>query len=290
MSRHDDYSDDMGPVLLDDATTEALLRGETTAPDEELAGVSAFLRAMRTSASQQPPPPSPALAALLRQGTPPQALGDVAAVPAPPRRGSLLRRWQGRVAVSALGLAIGLTGMVGAGAAGLLPGPVERFVAGLVETLTPLQLPDDGATARRGGGQTTPAPGLGGPATTVSGGGAGGPDGGPLTPGGAGSGSGPGVTTGSGTGPGSGGAPNPVAPGQGPSSGPGPRGPIPGITAPTVTTPTTLPTGRLPTAPTTTAPTLPSVTTPTIPPVPTTLPVTQPNTPRALNDGTGAPR
>ena len=181
MSRHGDYSDDMGPVLLDDATTEALLRGETTAPDEELAEVSAFLGEMRASASP-PPPPSPALAAMLRHGTQPQVLRDTAAVPASPHRESLVRRWQGRVAVSALGLAVGVTGMIGAGAAGLLPGPAERLVAGLVETLTPLHLPEDGrgATDRRGGGQPTPAAGQGGPATTVSGGGAVGPDGRPA--------------------------------------------------------------------------------------------------------------
>ena len=266
MSRHGDYSDDMGPALLDDATTEALLRGETTASDEELAGVSAFLREMRASASQPAPPPSPALAALLRHGTQPQALADAGAVPASPRRGTLLRRWQGRVAVSALGLAIGLTGTVGAGAAGLLPGPAERFVADLVETLTPLHLPDEsrGATDRRGGGQPTPAAGQGGGATTGSGGSGDGPDGGPATT--AGSGPRPGGTTGTGKAPSGGGAPNPGAAGQGPSSGPGP-----GITAPTVSAPTTPTTGRLPITPTTAAPALPSVTTPTIPPVSTTL-------------------
>lgn len=275
MSGHGDYSDDMGPVLLDDAATEALLRGETTASDEELAGVSAFLREMRTFASLPPPPPSPVLAALLRQGAPPQTLGDAVAFPASPRRVSLLRRWQGRVAVSALGFAVGVTGMIGAGAAGLLPGPAERFVEALVETLTPLHLPDDvgGGTDRRGGEQPTPAAGQGGPAATVSGGGATGSDGGPAATAGPGSGPPPG----SGTGPGGGGAPNP---GQGPSSGPGPSGgPGPGITAPTVTTPTTPTPGRLPTTPSTTAPTVPSVTTPTIPTVSTTLPVTRPTSP-----------
>ena len=284
MSGHDDYSDDMGPVLLDDATTEALLRGETTTSDVDLAGVSAFLGEMRASASHTPPPPSPVLAALLRQGTRPQVLRDAAAAPGSARRGSLLRRWQGRVAVSALALSVGVTGIVGAGAAGLLPGPAERFVAGLVETLTPLHLPEDGGgvTDGRGGRQTTPAPGQGGSATTMSGGGAVGPDGGPATTAGPGAGPRPGVTAGGGAGSG-GGAPHPGAPGSGPSSGPSPAGgPAPGITAPTVTTPGTPTTGRLPTAPTTTAPTVPSVTTPTIPRVSTTLPVTPPTTPRAL--------
>ena len=283
MNGRDDYFVDMGPVLLDDATTEALLRGDTSASDDELADVSAFLGEMRASASQAPPPPSPVLAALLRQGTQPKVVGDPAAAPGTARRGSLLRRWHGRVAVSALALSVGVTGIVGAGAAGLLPGPAERFVAGLVETLTPLHLPQDGAglTDRRGGGQTTPAPGQGGSATTVSGGGAVGPDGGPTTAG-PGSGSRPGVTAGGGAGSG-GGAPYPGAPGSVPSSGPGPAaGPAPGITVPTVATPTTPTTGRLPAAPATTTPTVPSVTTPTIPRVSTTLPVTVPTTPRAL--------
>lgn len=279
MSGHDDYPDDMGPVLLDDATTEALLRGEAIASDDELAGVSAFLGDMRASASQSPPPPSPALAALLRQGTRPQALGDAAA-PGSARRERLLRRWQGRVAVSALTLGIGATGMVGAGAAGLLPRPAERFVAGLVKTLTPLHLPDDRGGMTDGRGQTTPVSGQGGSAINVSGGGAVGPEGGPATT--AGPGSGPRVTAGGGAGPG-GGAPHPGAPGSGPSSGPGPAGGLaPGIPVPTVPMPTTPTTGRLPTAPTTTTPTVPSVTAPTIPQVSTTLPLTPPSTPRAL--------
>ena len=281
MNGRDDYFDDMPTVLLDDATTEALLRGETTTSNEDLADVSAFLGEMRASASQAPPPPSPVLAALLRQGTQPQVLGDPAAAPGTARPGSLLRRWHGRVAVSALALSVGVTGIVGAGAAGLLPGPAERFVAGLVETLTPLHLPEDGGgvTDRRGGGQTTPGPGQGGSATTVSGGG----DGGPATTAGSGSGARPGVTAGAGAGPGGAGAPIPGAPRPGPSLGPGPAGgPAPGITAPTVATPTTPTTGRLPAAPATTTPTVPSVTTPTIPRVSTTLPVAPATTPRAL--------
>ena len=283
MNGRDDYSDDMPTVLLDDATTEALLRGDTTGLDDELADVSAFLGEMRASASQSPPPPSPVLATLLRQGTRPAVLRNAVAVPTSAPRGSPLRRWQGRVAVSALALAVGVTGMVGAGAAGLLPGPAERFVAGLVETLTPLHLPQDGGgvTGRRGAGQTTPVPGHGGSATTVSGGGAVGPDGGPATTAGSGSGARPGVTAGAG--PGGAHAPSTGAPGPGPSLGPGPAGgPGSGITAPTVAVPTTPTTGRLPAAPATTTPTVPSVTTPTIPRVSTTLPVAPATTPRAL--------
>lgn len=271
MSGHGDYSDDMSPIFLDDAQTEALLRGEAATPAHELAGVSAFILEMRACASQPPPAPSPALAALLRQGTQAQPVGTVGA--APGRRGgeSRLRRWPRRVAVTALGLAVGVTGAVGAGAAGLLPGPAERFVAGVVETLTPLHLPGDRPKAgdRRIDEPRDPVAGQAGSDKTGVGPGPAASNGAPGVTTGAGAGSPPGPSAGTGGSAGEGGPPRPGSPEPGIAGGSG-GGSGPAVTAPSVTTPPSG-TGPLPTAPATT-PTVPTVTTPTVPPVSTTLP------------------
>ena len=142
MDGRGDYPGAMNEPFPDDARAEALLRGEATGADPGSAAVAAFVREMRASASGPAPAPSPALAALLGQGAqaperPPVAVP--AARRAPARRG--WRRW---IAVAGIGTGVALTSVVGAGAAGLLPGPAERVVGEVVETLTPLTLPERG--------------------------------------------------------------------------------------------------------------------------------------------------
>lgn len=273
MTGRDDYSDEMRHAPLDDATTEAVLRGEPTAMDQQLGGVSAFISEMEACASLPPPPPSPALARLLRDGSQPRAVPAVRAVPTHHRAGASLAGWRRRLAVSAIGVSVGVTGVVGAAAAGLLPAPAERVVAGVVQTLTPLHLPrrapdPSGSPAD---GLHGPAAGRGGSDNTVPGGGAGGSGTGPGTGAGPGAPQQPGATTGpSGGGSGTAGATGPGAsPGREPVGGSGP-----GITPPVVTTLPAPGVGPVPTTPAT-VPAVPTVTTPTIP----TLPVKPPPAP-----------
>lgn len=276
MSGRDDYSDDMRQSPLDDASTEALLRGEPSAADPQLAGVSAFLGEMRAYATRPAPAPSTALAALLRDGYGPAPVP----VGTGKRVGPAMAGWRRRLTVSTLGLSVGLTGIVGAGAAGLLPGPAERVIAGLVETLTPLQLPKSalGRTVGPADRQRGPAAGAGGAGSTGAEGGPGGLETGSGAATGPGSPRQPGTTTGKGSNSAGGGAgtPGPTAPGA--------TGPAPGISAPGITSPPPPPLGSVPPAPT--APIIPP--TPTVPPgtVPTppavtttTLPVTPPGRP-----------
>jgi hypothetical protein len=131
----------MGDGLFDDATTEVLLRGEAPSPDADVVAVASFVRDLRASASLPPPPPSAALAALLRDGAVPAR--QPFAPPATPRRaGMVLRGWRRWVAVAGIGTGALMTSVVGAGAAGLLPGPAERVIGDVVQTLTPLTLPE----------------------------------------------------------------------------------------------------------------------------------------------------
>jgi hypothetical protein len=48
------------------------------------------------------------------------------------------------VAQAAAGLGIAVAGVTGAGAAGILPGPVQDGVAGAIEAVTPFEAPDSG--------------------------------------------------------------------------------------------------------------------------------------------------
>jgi hypothetical protein len=258
VSGRDDYRDEMRPVPvpLDDAGAEALLAGAPGVADDQLAGVSAFISEMRACASMPAPPPSPALAALLRDGSQLPSPATVIA-PRPHRAAGSLSGWRRRLAVSGLGLGVALTGVVGAGAAGLLPEPAEHVVADLVEALTPLHLPDrsdgDRDLADRPGGPASVRGGDGiAPGSTVAGGGAGtgpGPTTGPVRQ--------PGDVAGTGAGPGGG---APLAPGPA-------GGSAPGVSPPGVTTPPAPGVGPAPTVPT------------TLPVAPPTIPLTTPAPP-----------
>ena len=269
MNGRGDYPDEMGDVILDDVGIEALLQGRAPAADPDLAAVAAFVRDLRGTAARPAPPPSPALAAVLRDGVPGRT--DRATVPAS-RRARRAFGWRRRLAVAGVGTGIALTSVVGAGAAGLLPQPVEEVVGQAVAALTPLELPPrgpDGATVGRepsAGRGTAPSVTGGGPGRSSA------PE--PST---TGRGPAPSSTAG-----GDAGTTTTTAPPGGttstpPSPGDGPGSTVPGPTVPPVRppmTPTTLP--PVPPLP---QPTLPSpgATAPATPPGP---PVSLPPTPR----------
>ena len=269
----------MSELSLDDATAEALLRGEPADGEPELVAVAAFVRDMRATTTLPAPAPSPARAAVLRDGLDGAGPWTGPAPASHGRRPLSLGGWRRRLAVAGIGLGVAVTGVVGAGAAGLLPAPVERVIGDVVEALTPLELPAGGKDVGRSTGDPAPAgdrpggtaPGTPGsdPRPSVS----------PPAPGGPGSqsGSAPAGTGGPGaTAPAGAGTPTPQAPSAGSP---------PGVTAPPITSPTPPAVGTLPSA-STTVPSLPTVPAPTIPGVTvpgapsTAVPNRQPTLPR----------
>lgn len=278
MSTFDDYPQDMrDPLGVDDATAEALLAGRPTEARADLAAVETFIAELRECRRVAVPAPSPPLATLFREGTEgeegAEARAPVVAPEGRPR--TALSGWRQRLAAAGLGLGAALTGVVGATAADLVPGPVERVVEAAVETLTPLEMPDERNARQEPGGEGSGD--LGGEAP--GGGGHGGPDaGGDEDPGAPGGTSGP-----------AGGAPagpspaNPGVPG-GPAGGPGSGGvAVPGLPAPP-------PPGAAVPPVTTTIPPTPSVTTPPVPGGTPTAPTT-PTVPRlAPSDPIPLPR
>ena len=253
MNGHDDYPEEMSPIALDDPGIDALLRGESPVTDPELAGVSAFVREMRVCAAAPAPAPSPALAALLRDGT--RAQGGPATPMAPARRPprAAVAGWRRRLAVAGVGLGAAVTGMVGAGAAGLLPPPVARVVGGVVKALTPLELPSRPADRDRNPSQPAPGPGSD---LRRPGGEEPGPSGGQTRPGE------PGAAPGAqGSAPASG--PASAPPGRGTPTGQGTT-PGSGVTVPGIAPPSTLPPVPAPTTPAT-LPGVPPLPKPTVP-------------------------
>ncbi len=73
------------------------------------------------------------------------------------------------IAGAALGAALTLSGVGVAGAAGVLPAPVQRVVAGVVEAVSPFELPDPGGNSPgpSGGGAVNRGDGTGGQAPTA---------------------------------------------------------------------------------------------------------------------------
>lgn len=146
-----DHPEDMpNPLEPDEAVADLLLDGRLSRPggsDAGLVPVVDYVTRLRATVSQPPAPVSPALAAVLRDGlpTPP--------VPVAPRSTRTAARWRRRVTGFALGMGLVASGVTGAAAANLLPDGAQRVVAGLVEALTPFELP-------------TPAPSPAPPATT----------------------------------------------------------------------------------------------------------------------------
>jgi len=128
---------------FDDRAVDALLAGSATR-DADAAALASFVDDVRAAAGAVPIP-TPALAAALAAGG---ISTDVASV-------SMWRRWfmkvqgffagLGLAGKIALGAGVAAAATTGAGAAGVLPGPVQHFMATAVHSVTPFELPDPGS-------------------------------------------------------------------------------------------------------------------------------------------------
>jgi hypothetical protein len=151
--------------LLDDDTIDALVQGDDLPPQHR--DLAAFAARVRAAGEGAPPPPSEALAAVLAGGLGADAAGHRASAPAAGRRASRLAK------VAGLGVAVKLTlgasaaaaGVLGAGAAGVLPGAADDTVRNAIEAVTPLEFSESEADEPPGGpgrGNAPAAPGAGG--------------------------------------------------------------------------------------------------------------------------------
>ena len=146
---------------FDDEAIEAIFTGTTR--EAHLADLTAFVSDVRVSA-ETAHSPSPALAAALAAGfsTDKGARPATAAsnVHGPARQVSGLPKWRklkmkiqgllaglGVAGKVALGASLAAAATTGAGAAGILPGPVQHIVATTVGSVTPFHMPDDGASS-----------------------------------------------------------------------------------------------------------------------------------------------
>jgi hypothetical protein len=182
VNRFGDVGDEMTGDQLDEAF-ERFLAGRPVPSGG--AAVVVFAEEVRQVAAQ-PGRPSAQLAELLATGLltdlADTSAGSVAAVPVPaaqravgrPRRrrrkmigfltaGLLKFASAGAIAQAATGVTVAVVGVTGAGAAGVLPGPVQSAVAGAVEFLTPLEFPGSAATEQL---NETPRPSTGADITT----------------------------------------------------------------------------------------------------------------------------
>ena len=150
----DDVAEMAPTQLLDDATIEAILVGDLPAAHSPLA---AFAAAARETGDRPAPRPSPELAQLLTAGViTATATAPIAAEPAPAsldarrRRGRTLAKVAGLGIVAKVGLAASAAaaGVVGAGAAGMLPGEANRVVRDAIEVVTPVDFTGDEHTDR----------------------------------------------------------------------------------------------------------------------------------------------
>ena len=146
---------------FDDEAIEAIFAGTTR--ENHLADLAAFVSDVRVSA-ETAHTPSPALAAALAAGfsTDKGALPTTTAsnVHGPARQVSGLPKWRklrmkiqgllaglGVAGKVALGASLAAAATTGAGAAGILPGPVQHIVATTVGAVTPFHMPGGGATS-----------------------------------------------------------------------------------------------------------------------------------------------
>jgi len=159
MTRYDDDTPEMPRNQpFDDDAIEAIFAGNTH--EAHLGDLAAFVSDVRVSAGAVPIP-SPALAAALVAGfsTDKGALPTTAAsnVHGPVRQVSGLPKWRvlrmkiqgvlaglGVFGKVALGASLAAAATTGAGAAGILPGPVQHVVATTVDAVTPFHLPGGG--------------------------------------------------------------------------------------------------------------------------------------------------
>jgi hypothetical protein len=160
MNRSGDDGREMphGPSF-DDGAIDAILGGDS--PGDDLAAVTSFVGDVRSAAGAVPTP-SPALAAALASG-----ISPTDAAPEPKWR-KLKMKIQGFLAglgiagKLALGAGVAAAATTGAGAAGVLPGPVQHAFAKAVHVVTPFEVPDGD-----GSGSNEAAPPLGGDTTTT---------------------------------------------------------------------------------------------------------------------------
>ena len=152
MTAFGDDVDEMPPRLLDDATVEAVLRGDVDQP--ELGPLADVVRAMREAAAL---PTRPSAELVTRM-----AAGEFAGVPAEAydRRGHAGKSSRGKVgqvmqagrsklaamsarAKVAVGLAAGITALMGVSAAGALPDAAQERVESVIEVVTPITFDDE---------------------------------------------------------------------------------------------------------------------------------------------------
>ena len=148
-------------ALLDDRAIDALIDGEPVAAWAEPLAV--FAARVRAAGEGRPPRPSPALARLLAGGLAPDGAAPATEpllVAVPVQRGAPASRRRlvasrvagiGLVAKVAIGATAAAAGVIGAGAAGILPGSAGRVVRDAIEFVTPVEFHDDEGPA--GGGK-----------------------------------------------------------------------------------------------------------------------------------------
>ena len=148
--------------LLDEVTIDAILHGDD-AP-HGVRNLAAFAAGVMAVGEEPPPQPSPQLAAFLAHGAPTLAVERATVVvPAVTRRRSALARVAGVSLVAKISVATtaAAAGVVGAGAAGMLPGPAGGFVRDAIEVVTPVEFTDDdpGGGPDRGDADPSDEPG-----------------------------------------------------------------------------------------------------------------------------------
>ena len=148
MSRSSDDGFEMPrPDPFDDDAVDALLAGT---PREDGAALSSFVEDLRATAAAVPTP-NAALAAAIAAG------GISTQQPRVAQWRNVRMKIKGFVAglgiagKLALGVGVAAAATTGAGAAGVLPGPVQHAVSQAVGTVTPFSLPDPEHSAGNGG-------------------------------------------------------------------------------------------------------------------------------------------
>lgn len=152
MTARGDNGNEMSPAwLLDDETIEAIVAGDEV--DARFDSLVAFARQVERLGDRPPPPASPQLEAVLA-GVPADPGSDPTVVDLASRR-----RWRTRagaltataaklaglgvVAKVGLGTSMAFAGLVGAGAAGVLPAQATESVRSAIEVVTPVDFGDD---------------------------------------------------------------------------------------------------------------------------------------------------
>ncbi len=144
MSDPGDHVAEMPPVpLLDDTTIDAIVDGDRV-PDG-LDHLAAFATGVRAVADRPPPAPSPELAALLTHGVRATGAGGAAsATSRPTRRRHAVATASGLRLVAKVGVATTAVAVsvVGAAAAGVLPGDTDGPVRRAIEAVSPVEFSD----------------------------------------------------------------------------------------------------------------------------------------------------